>query len=97
MGSLPAREGARLRCEAMQLLMKVSRAVAVSFLASALPLQLRMRCCTFLETGVAGTTSRGGVAVTAWVAGVVGSAGPLLFAWQRWGRRWPSVQGMLPL
>jgi hypothetical protein len=48
----------------MQLLMKVSRAVACSFLASALALQARIRCCTFFDTGVAGTACRGGVAVT---------------------------------
>ena len=67
MGWLPGREAGRLRWLAMQLLMKVSRGLFCSFLASALALQPRMRCCTFFETGVAGTTCRGGVAVTGWV------------------------------
>jgi hypothetical protein len=48
----------------MQLLMNVSRAVVCSFLASAVALQPRMRCCTFFEIGVAGTACTGGVAVT---------------------------------
>jgi hypothetical protein len=48
----------------MQLLMKVSRAAARSFLASAELLHARMRCWTLRETGVAGTTCTGGVAVT---------------------------------
>jgi hypothetical protein len=48
----------------MQLLMKVSRVAAGSFLASAEVLHARMRCCTLREAGVAGTTCSGGVAVT---------------------------------
>ena len=44
MGWLPERETARLRRGAMQLLMKVSRAAARSFLASAEVLHARMRC-----------------------------------------------------
>ncbi len=48
----------------MQLLMKVSRAVGCSFLASAVALQARMRCCTLLDTGVAGIASNGGVTLT---------------------------------
>ena len=48
----------------MQLLMKVSRRAACSFRASAVALQPRMRCCTFFDTGVAGTACSGGVAVT---------------------------------
>jgi len=54
----------------MQLLMKASRAAVCSFLASAVALQARMRCCTFLETGEAGTATSGGVAVTAGVLAV---------------------------
>ena len=64
MGWLPERESAWPRCGAMQLLRKVSRAAALSFLASAEVLQARMRCCTLCDTGVAGTTCRGGVTVT---------------------------------
>ena len=44
MGWLPGRDTARLRRGAMQLLMKVSRALACSFLASAVALHPRMRC-----------------------------------------------------
>lgn len=63
-GWLPERETERARCGVMQLLMNVSRPAAGSFLASAAALQLRMRCCRFFDTGVAGTTCSGGVAVT---------------------------------
>ena len=64
MGWLPGRRSAWLRRGAMQLLMKVSRAAARSFLASAELLHARMRCWTLRDTGVAGTSCRGGVAVT---------------------------------
>src|SRR5580704_4004890 len=64
LGWLPEREAPWLRWDAMQLLMNVSRLAGGSFFASATALQPRMRCCTFLDPEVAGTTCRGGVAVT---------------------------------
>ena len=64
MGWLPGRDRGWLCRGVMQLLMKVSRAVVCSFLASAVALQPRMRAWTFLDTGVAGTACKGGVAVT---------------------------------